>query len=219
MPESLPGLIFDPAQLERLSQLADVDTSAPVGDWACAAGTDLAATEVVITGWGSPRIDAQVLARMPRLRAIVHTAGTVRFVVSAAVWQRRGLVATSSPEANAIPVAEFTLAQVLLSDNPSMELGTRHMPQRHVQSGMAVVGLIGASRIGRLVAELLRHFDIEVLISDPYVGATGIAALGGTKVELAELFSRSDVVSLHVPDVPSTQGMVSAELLALMREG
>src|SRR5699024_2447155 len=62
MPESLPGLIFDPAQLERLSQLADVDTSAPVGDWACAAGTDLAATEVVITGWGSPRIDAQVLA-------------------------------------------------------------------------------------------------------------------------------------------------------------
>ena len=229
MPESLPGLIFDPAQLERLSQLSDVDTSAPVGDWACAAGTDLAATEVVITGWGSPRIDAQVLARMPRLRAIVHTAGTVRFVVSEAVWERGDVVVTSSTEANAIPVAEFTLAQILLAGKRSLALESRYRAGRDVRSAGAgvagtgnygsVVGLIGASRIGRLVAELLRPFDIEVLISDPYVGATEIAALGGTKVELAELFSRSDVVSLHAPDVPSTQGMVSAELLALMREG
>src|SRR5699024_3132548 len=79
----------------------------------------------------------------------------------------------------------------------------------------SVVGLIGASRIGRLVAELLRPFDIEVLISDPYVGATEIAALCGTKVELAELFSRSGVVSLQAPDVPPTQGVVSPELREL----
>lgn len=229
MPEALPGLIFDPAQLERLSQLAEIDTSAPVGDWDAAAEEDLAATEVVITGWGSPWINAPALARMPRLRGIVHTAGTVRFVASEAVWERGDVVVTSSTEANAIPVAEFTLAQILLAGKRSLALESRYRAGRDVGAARAgvtatgnygsVVGLIGASRIGRLVAELLRPFDIEVLISDPYVDAAEIAALGGTKVELDELFSRSDVVSLHAPDVPSTQGMVSAELLALMHEG
>src|SRR5699024_4142980 len=169
-----------------------------------------------------------VLARMPRLRAIVHTAGTVRFVVSEAVWERGGVVVTSSTEANAIAVAELTLAQMLLAGKRSLALESRYRAAPDVRAAGAgvagpgtsgtAVGLIGASRIGRLVADLLRPFDIEVLISYPYVGATEIAALGGTKVELAELFSRSDVVSLHAPDVPSTQGMVSAELLALMRE-
>ena len=68
-------------------------------------------------------------------------------------------------------------------------------------------------------AEHLQRFDLEVLISDPYVDAQQIEQLGATKVELPELFSRSDVVSLHAPDVPSTRGMVSAELLALMQDG
>src|SRR5699024_7443574 len=118
MPESLPGLIFDPAQLERLSQLADVDTSAPVGDWACA-------------------------------------AGTVRFVVSEAVWERGDVVVTSSTEANAIPVAEFTLAQILLAGKRSLALESRYRAGRDVRSAGAgvagtgnygsVVGLIGAS--------------------------------------------------------------------------
>lgn len=58
-----------------------------------------------------------------------------------------------------------------------------------------------------------------MLISDPFAGAAEIEAFGARKVELEELFRRSDVVSLHAPDVPSTQGMVTAELLALMRDG
>lgn len=229
MPEDLPGLIFAPAQLERLSQLAEIDVSAPVTDWAAAADEDLAQVEVVVTGWGSPQIDADALARMPRLRGIVHTAGTVRFVVSDAVWKRGDVVVTSSTEANAVPVAEFTLAQILLAGKRSLRRESEHRRSREVRAARAagsetgnygsVAGLIGASRIGRLVAELLRPFDIEVLISDPHVEAAEIAALGAAKVELPELFSRSDVVSLHAPDTPSTQGMVSAELLAMMREG
>lgn len=229
MPAELPRLLFDAAQRKRLMALADIDPSSTVTDWAAATEEDLAGAEVVITGWGSPQIDAQALARMPRLRSIVHTAGTVRFVVSEAVWERGDVVVTSSTEANAVPVAEFTLAQILLAGKRSLALESRYRAVRDVRPAQAavtgtgnygsVVGLIGASRIGRLVAELLRPFDIEVLISDPYVDAPEIAALGGTKVELPELFSRSDVVSLHAPDLRSTQGLVSAELLALMREG
>ena len=83
----------------------------------------------------------------------------------------------------------------------------------------AVVGLIGASRTGRLTAEHLQRFDIEVLVHDPFAGAEEIAALGARKVDLEELFRASDVVSLHAPDVPSTRGMITAEHFALMREG
>src|SRR5699024_3164 len=73
--------------------------------------------------------------------------------------------------------------------------------------------------IGTLVAEHLRRFDLEVLVTDPYAEAEQIAELGASKVEPEELYARSDVVSLHAPDVPSTRGMVTRELLALMRDG
>lgn len=246
MPEGLQHQMFTPEQLGRLEELARIDTGRTVADLAAADDAEMAEAEVVITGWGSPLIDAAALARMPRLRAVVHTAGTVRFVVSEAVWDRGDVLVTSATEANAVPVAEFALAQILLAGKRTLqqeaayrrerlgEVSSRaggdegpaetavHRARDSVQRvGIygAVVGLIGASRIGRLVAEHLRHFDLEVLISDPYVSAEEITRLGGTKVELPELFSCSDVVSLHAPDVPSTQAMVSAQLLALMPDG
>ena len=229
MPSELPGRMFDAAQLGRLGELAEIDPMRTVTDFSAAPGEVLAEVEVLLTGWGSPRVDAVALARMPRLRAIVHTAGTVRFVVSDAVWERGDIVVTSATEANAVPVAEFTLAHVLLAGKRSLAQESAHHRERGTGSRLgadpalgnhgSVVGLIGASRIGSLVAEHLRRFDVEVLITDPYASAEEITALGATKVEPEELYSRSDVVSLHAPDVPSTQGMVSRELLALMRDG
>src|SRR5690625_1854133 len=229
MPETLPQRMFDPAQRERLAALADIDPSFTVADWPAAADEDLADLQIVITGWGSPQVDAAALARMPKLRGIVHTAGTVRSVVSESVWERGDLVVTSATEANAVPVAEYTLAQILLAGKRSLRREAEYRRSRDVrarrpageESGNfgAVVGLIGASRIGSLVAELLRPFDLEVLITDPYAHAARIEALGARRVEPEELYARSDVVSLHAPDVPSTRGMVTAELLARMRDG
>jgi len=229
MPEGLQHRMFDASQLDRLAQLADIGPEQTVPDLSAATDEELRDVEVLVTGWGSPRIDARTLARLPRLRAIVHTAGTVRFVVTEAAWERGAIVVTSATEANAVPVAEFTLAQILLAGKRSLAREAGYRADHQVQGGAAadpeignygsVVGLIGASRIGILVAEHLRRFDLEVLITDPFANAEQIQALGATKVEPEELYSRSDVVSLHAPDVPSTRGMVSGELLALMRDG
>ncbi|MFE5775615.1 hydroxyacid dehydrogenase [Brachybacterium sp. NPDC056505] len=231
MPDGLQHRMFDHDQLERLAALADVDVdverTAP--DLSALDDAELSAVDVLLTGWGSPLVDAAALARMPRLRAIVHTAGTIRFVVSPGVWERGDIVVTSATEANAVPVAEFALAQILLAGKRTLAQSARHREVRgkrreplvgeRVGNFRSVVGLIGASRIGRLVAEHLRRFDLEVLVSDPFVSAEEIAALGGRKVELDELFAGSDVVSLHAPDVPSTQGMITARLLASMPDG
>ena len=229
MPAGLPQRMFDAAQLARLRTLVEADTASTVPDLADASDAELAEVEVLITGWGSRPVDAAALSRMPHLRAIVHTAGTVRHVVTEAVWDRGDIVITSATEVNAVPVAEFTLAQILLAGKRSLAQEHRYRgdhtarPAAHSAPGIGnyggVVGLIGASRIGVLVAEHLRPFDLEVLVIDPFVDAAAITALGATKVEPEELYSRSDVVSLHAPDVPSTRGMVSRELLALMRDG
>lgn len=229
MPEALPERMFDAAQLARLAELIDIDTSHPVPDLAAASDQELADVEVLVTGWGSPCVDASALARMPRLRSIIHTAGTVRFVASEAVWEQGDIVVTSSTEANAVPVAEFALAHILLAGKRSLAQEARYRVDHEVRPGAAaapeignyagVVGLIGASRIGALVAEHLQRFDLEVLITDPFASAEQIAALGAQKVEPEELYARGDVVSLHAPDVPSTRGMVSRELLARMRDG
>jgi len=229
MPEGLQHRMFSPAQLDRLGELAAVDTSRTVPDLAAPSEAELAEVEVLLTGWGSPAVDAAVLATMPRLRAIVHTAGTVRFVVTDAVWERGDVVVTSATEANAVPVAEYALAQILLAGKRTLAQQVRYRRERRpgpaaasdpaIGNYGAVVGLIGASRIGVLVAEHLRRFDLEVLLTDPFASTEEIAALGATKVEPEELYARSDVVSLHAPDVPSTRGMVTRELLALMRDG
>lgn len=229
IPEGLQHRMWGEHQLAQLRTLVEIDPERTLPRLTDASDAELAAVEVLITGWGSPLIDAETLTRLPSMRAIVHTAGTVRFVVSDAVWERGDITVTSATEANAVPVAEFTLAHILLAGKRSIPREARYRADHAVRGGAAseseignfggVVGLIGASRIGVLVAEHLQRFDLEVLITDPYVDAGEIAALGARKVEPEELYSRSDVVSLHAPDVPSTRGMVSRELLARMRDG
>lgn len=228
MPDGLQHMLFDAGQLRRLRDLAEISTAATVPDLSAASDELLSDVEVLVTGWGSAQIDAAALARMPALRAIVHTAGTVRSLVTDAVWSRPDLVVTTAAEANAVPVAEFTLAHVLLAGKQSLRREAEHRSARGRTGTFsigpggnygAVVGLIGASRIGRLVAQMLAAFDLEVLISDPYVGEDAMAELGAHKVSLQEIFERADIVSLHAPDLPTTRGMVTAELLASMRDG
>ncbi|MGP9693375.1 hydroxyacid dehydrogenase [Brachybacterium sp. AOP25-B2-12] len=227
MDRDLPARMFTPDQLLELTKLADLDPGMVIDDLAAADPALLDRVEIILTGWGSPRVDAAELDRMPHLRAVVHTAGTVRFVAGDALWSREDIVLTSATAANAVPVAEFTLAWILLAGKNTLALEHTYRSSYGRDRGApaatgcygSAVGLIGASHIGRLVAGLLRPFDMEVLIADPFVDAAGIAALGARKVELDELFAVSDVVSLHAPDVPPTQGMVDATLLASMRDG
>jgi len=81
------------------------------------------------------------------------------------------------------------------------------------------VGIVGASRIGRRVIELLRNFDFSVLLYDPFVQAGDPDLEGVELVELDALMARSDVVSIHAPLLPSTRGMIGARQLKLMKDG
>ena len=184
-------------------------------------------TEILITGWGAPRFDAGMLANWPNLRAVFHAAGSVKRIVSPALWER-GIRVSSSASANAVPVAEYTLAMILLSakhalDSANAYRDTQDMslsrPRGDIGAYGITVGVIGGSRIGRRVLELLRPFDISTVLYDPSLSATDAAALGTTLVSLHDLLRASDIVSLHAPSLPETYRLLGASELAIMRDG
>ncbi|WP_066944612.1 hydroxyacid dehydrogenase [Streptomyces lushanensis] len=186
----------------------------------------LADVELLVTGWGCPPLDATALAAAPRLRAVVHTAGSVRGHVTEACWER-GIEVSSAAAANALPVAEYTVAMILLSGKRALERARGLRAARRREDGPRTtaevgnygrtVGILSASLIGRRVIELLRPYDLRVLLHDPYVDDEEAAALGVRRVELGELFTLSDTVSVHTPLLPATHGLVSRELLLSMR--
>lgn len=184
--------------------------------------------EILLTGWGCPPIDEKVLARAPQLKAIVHAAGTIKMHVTDACWDR-GLLVTAAAAANALPVAEFTLAAILFSNKRAILLQRRYAQERELRwwpmefPGLGnyrkIVGIVGASFIGRRVIELLKPFELDVILYDPYLDEAGAAALGARKVELDELVRTADVVSLHAPALLETYQMINRERLALMKDG
>ncbi|MEV6607109.1 hydroxyacid dehydrogenase [Kutzneria sp. NPDC051319] len=183
-------------------------------------------TEVLVTGWGCPPLDAAALAAAPQLRAVVHTGGSVRGHVTEECWAR-GIEVASAAAANALPVAEYTVAMILLSGKKVLERAREYRSSRRVEDWLATppgignfdrtVGILSASMIGRRVIELLRPYSFRILLHDPFVTSRETAALGAEAVDLDQLFTRSDVVSVHTPLLPSTRGLVDRALIASMR--
>ncbi|TDC20111.1 hydroxyacid dehydrogenase [Streptomyces sp. 8K308] len=221
-------LLFPPDVLARLAELVDIDPAVTVGDFADPALAErLARAEFLVTGWGCPRVTPAALDAMPRLRAILHTAGTVKALLPPEVW-RRGVAVSTAAAANALPVAEYTLGVILLlgKNVPGLRdeyRATRAYPRdlvrRDVGNVGRRVGIVGASRIGRRVIELLRPFDFEVLLHDPYVTEAEARALGVRAVDLDTLLASSAIVSVHAPATPETRHLLDAARLALLPDG
>ncbi|GAA2672184.1 hydroxyacid dehydrogenase [Nonomuraea recticatena] len=181
--------------------------------------------ELLLTGWGAPVLDAGLLRHAPRLRAVLVAAGSVRPLTTPEFWARR-IPIVSAASANAIPVAEFTLAQILLALKQFHRISREIKEQGRYPDAVRVagaygsrVGLLGLGEIGRLVASHLRRFDLDVVATDPVADPAVAAGLGVRLVPLAELFDSCEVVSLHAPLVEQTEGLVDGELLARLRTG
>ncbi|MEU9703839.1 hydroxyacid dehydrogenase [Streptomyces sp. NPDC047981] len=227
-----PGLLFGPETAARLVRMADVDLDHVVTDFTDPGDPTLdsvlRSTEVLLTCWGCPPLTEAVLARMPRLKAVVHAAGSVKGLVGASAWAR-GLAVSSGAEMNGRPVAEYTLAAILMANKRVLPIARTFREERrplplHTMLADAgnfrrTVGIVGASRVGRRVIELLRPFDLHVLLYDPYLGESDAAALGAERVGLDDLVRRSDVVSIHAPETPETYHQFDARRLALLRDG
>jgi phosphoglycerate dehydrogenase-like enzyme len=228
MDERAAGAIVKPEVRQRLGECVELAEAVLTDFTTDEARQLLAGVELLITGWGCPPLDAEALAHAPRLRAVAHTAGSIRGHITPACWDR-GIEVSTAAAANAAPVAEYTLAMILLANKQVLPAARAYrdrrtrgdwlLPDPLLGNYRRTVGILSASLIGRRVMELLRPHDLRVLLHDPFVGEAEADRLGAVKAELPQLFAASDVVSVHTPLLPATRGLVSGELLALLRDG
>lgn len=188
----------------------------------------LADVEVLVTGWGVPQLDAALLEAAPHLEVVLHAAGTVKPYLSPELLDR-GVRVSSAAAVNAVPVAEYTVAMIVLAGKRVLPIARRYhelqveFDVEQAFPGMGNygqrIGIVGASKIGRIVIEMLRAYTFEVVVHDPYLSDAEATGLGVTAVSLDELLRTSDVVSVHAPSLPSTRNLLDARGIGLMPRG
>lgn len=174
------------------------------------------------------RLNAETLAALPELKYIGVLA-TGYNVIDLEAARRQGITLTNVPAYSTRSVAQLVFAHLL---NITQQVG--HHAARvsegawsrsrdfcfwdtpQIELSGKTMGIVGFGNIGSAVAELARAFGMNVLAYTSKEASR--LPLGVEKVTLDELFSRSDVVSLHAPLTPETRGLVDAARLALMKQ-
>jgi len=185
--------------------------------------------ELLFSGWWGTNLDQTLLNAAPRLQAVFFGGGSVREVVTNEFWEREIPLSTAAA-ANAVPVAEFTLAQIIFSlkrvwwHARELQRTRTYLPyepegRRVAGAYKSTIGLVSLGLIGRRVREMLRVLDVRVLAYDPFVTGEEAQALGVELVSLESLFHQSDVVSLHTPLLKATEGLITGQLIAGMKAG
>jgi phosphoglycerate dehydrogenase-like enzyme len=185
----------------------------------------LTEVDVIFSGWGMVKLDAIILGAAPNLKVVFYGSGSIRGFATDSAWDR-GIRITSAYAANAVPVAEFTLAQIIFSlkrgwhyTSTIKNLG-KYPPKVNVPGAYgSTVGIISLGMIGRMVAERLQKHDLNVIAYDPYVSEHEGAELGVKMCTLEDVFHHADVVSLHTPWLPETVGMITGKLIKSMKRG
>ncbi|MHB1457131.1 MAG: hydroxyacid dehydrogenase [Armatimonadota bacterium] len=224
MSEDIFNLVYGETERAEIETLVDI--YAPRLDSSLLAQNSdvLEQMEVMITSWGAPVMDASFLANTPNLKAVLYGAGSIRHITPEPFWDR-GIVITSAYYANAEPVAEFTLSQILFCLKSGWQYAlklkaefnySRDVPVKGVYG--STVGIISLGAIGRRVCELLKPFNVNILAYDPYTPPDDLPSQNVRLCSLDEVFSQSDVVSLHTPCLKETEGLIKERHISSMKQ-
>ncbi|WP_274651831.1 hydroxyacid dehydrogenase [Paenibacillus humicola] len=180
--------------------------------------------EVILTSWGSPALTEAMLERAPGLRAVGHAAGTVKSLVPRGIFARGVRVHSGAPRI-AASVGEFCLAAMLACLRRLPEFGGGMRAGGWKIPGLkgrelagSKVGIVSASSTARALIRLLAPFGVDAVVYDPYLTAEAAAGLGVRTGTLAEVMA-CPVISVHAPNLPATEGILTAELLARIPDG
>lgn len=182
-------------------------------------------TEYVFSTWGMPQFsEDEIKDTLPSLKAVFYAAGSVQKF--ARPFLNCGIKVFSAWAANAVPVAEYTVAQIILANKgffSSSRLAKTGDRQAAIQNSRAYpgnygvkIGIIGAGMIGKLVIRMLKQYNLEALVFDPFLPDATAAELGVEKVSLETIFKECQVVSNHLANNAQTQGMLGGKLFESM---
>ena len=173
------------------------------------------------------RVDRALLEAAKQL-VVVGRAGVGLDNVDIAAATELGILVTSTPEQNAISVAELTIGLLIALARmiPSADSDTRASNwnrQRFIGTELygKTFGVLGAGKIGFLTARRARAFGMKILAYDPFLGPDNVllSELDAQLVSLDDLLSRADVVSCHLPATAETAGLMNAARFAKMKPG
>jgi D-3-phosphoglycerate dehydrogenase / 2-oxoglutarate reductase len=199
-----PDLWKDPAQLLRV-----------VGDYRA----------IIIRN--QTRIDEAFLKAAKRL-VVIGRAGVGLNNVDVAAATRAKILVTSTPDQNAISVAELTMGLILSLARkiPAADTDTKlgnwnRMHFLGVELYGKTLGIVGAGRTGYLTGRRAQAFGMNVIAYDPYLSKDNIflSELNAELASLDDLLEQSDVVSCHLPATPDSEGLFNAARFALMKRG
>ncbi|MBR5745825.1 MAG: hydroxyacid dehydrogenase [Clostridia bacterium] len=216
-------MVFNEKCLKRLAESGEVAVN-PGGTGFESVSQVIKDADIAVTSWGNQPLDEKYLALCPNLKLLVHAAGSVKPVVSEALW-KKGVRVTSCAGVLSMGVSEtalgFTIAasKNLFALNDNLHAGGWAEGKENIRELYDLtIGVVGGGWAGRHYIELLKAFDVEILLYDPFISAERARQMGAEKAELADLLKRSDIVSIHAPQIPETHHMFNAQTLALMKK-
>lgn len=184
--------------------------------------TGLEAAVAVIAG-ARVQWNGELLDQAPEVRVVSRT-GIGYDNVDVAAAAERGVVVCNAPEAPSVSTAEHTVALLMaVTKHLRTTTAIADRGEKAPSIGIALeldgrrLGLVGLGRIARRVAAAATALGMEVIAHDPFIQADSVD--GVRLVSLDEVFSESDVVSLHAPGGEATKHLVDASRLAAMRPG
>lgn len=140
---------------------------------------------------------------------------------------KRGIIVVNTPDANSVSAAELTIG-LMLAAARKIPAADRLLKQKKwdrsgfkgVELNGKTVGIVGLGRIGSLVAQRLRGFDMRLIAYDPYITDERFERLGVEKKEtLKELVMESDFITVHTPKTEETNGMIGEEQFKIAKPG
>jgi len=165
------------------------------------------------------RVTADVLAAAPEL-LVVGRAGIGLDNVDVVAATERGVMVVNAPQSNIISAAEHTMALLLAQ--------ARNVPQAHaalvdgrwerklwegVELADKTLGIVGLGRIGKLVADRAKAFQMRLVAYDPFVSADRARQLGVEVMELDQVMAESDFLTIHLPKTKETAGLINRDLM------
>ena len=216
--------IYGPELLARIAELVDIVAPPQTAASIQADPGVLKDVEIILSGWGMAKIDEAFVRAAPRLKAIFYGAGSVKDFAGPAL--DAGYLVTSSYAANAIPVAEYCVANLILA----LKRFLPHTRQSHTEGRSiwrepltgafgSTVGLVSLGMVGRHVLHLLQSYDVKIAAHCITLTEESARELGIRRCTLEEVFAISDALSIHTALKPETRGMITGAHIASMKQG
>lgn len=224
--EECVNRVFFPSLLKTLHEKAALSDGIYSREAVLAEPEKFQQTEFVFSTWGMPVFtEDEIKAVFPSLKCVFYAAGSVQSF--ARPFLNCGVKVFSAWGANAIPVAEYAVSQIILANKgffaASAAMKTGNTTSAHEIAANykgnygASVGLIGAGMIGKLVIRMLKNYCLSVKVFDPFLSDEKARELGVEKCTLEEIFSDCTVVSNHLANNEQTKGMLNGALFSRMQ--